>query len=136
MLESGSGPLARKPHLNTRTESHQGGRKSSGGAFSTSNNSQKKGTMGPNVPNDLQSTTSSISSSFVVKDGMLPQFLHHYTIITSNMFVLNMVNHHHLKLRCCLPLLSNFKQINIMATTAYHPVIQKEVDELLAKDAI
>ena len=33
-------------------------------------------------------------------------------------------------------LFHNFKWSNIKAPTADHPVIQKEVDELLAKDAI
>ena len=34
------------------------------------------------------------------------------------------------------PYFHNFKQFSIKAATAYHPIIQKAVDELLAKGAI
>ena len=47
-----------------------------------------------------------------------------------------MVKGHHLQLRCHPHLFHNFKQFNIKAATAHHPVIQKEVDELLDKSAI
>ena len=38
-----------------------------------------------------------------------------------------------LQLRCHPPLLQIFKQFNIKTAMTYHPVIQSEVDELLAK---
>ena len=47
-----------------------------------------------------------------------------------------MVKIHHLQLRCCPLLFHNFKQFNIKAATAHHLISQKEVDELLANDAI
>ena len=50
----------------------------------------------------------------------------------SNRFVLNMVKGHHLQLRSHPTLFCNFKQLNIKPAEA-HPIIQKEVDELLAK---
>ena len=50
--------------------------------------------------------------------------------MVSNRFVLNMVKGHYLQLRCDLPLIHNFKQFNIKATMTYHPIIQKEADEL------
>ena len=46
-----------------------------------------------------------------------------------------MAKGHHLQLRCHLLLFHNFKWFNILAATAY-PIIQKEMDELLAKGAI
>ena len=46
-----------------------------------------------------------------------------------------MVKGHHLQLRYCLMLFYIFKWFNIMAAAAYQPVIQKEVEELLAMDA-
>ena len=52
------------------------------------------------------------------------------------MFALYMVKHHHLQLGCHPPLFHNFRQLFIKATQAHNPVIQKEVDELLAKGAI
>ena len=48
----------------------------------------------------------------------------------------NMVQGYHVQLRCHLPLFHTFKLVNIEATTVHHPVIQREVDELLAKCAI
>ena len=56
--------------------------------------------------------------------------------ITSNRFVLNMVWGHHLQLRSHPLLFHDFWHFNIKAASAHHPVIQKEVDELLAKGAI
>ena len=47
-----------------------------------------------------------------------------------------MVQDHHLQLRYHPPCFCNFKQFNINATLAHYPTIQKEVDELLVKDAI
>ena len=47
-----------------------------------------------------------------------------------------MVQGHHLQLRSHLLLFCNFWQFNVKVAAAYHPNIQKEVDELLAKGAI
>ena len=47
-----------------------------------------------------------------------------------------MVEGHHLQLRSCLPLFGDFQQFNAKAAAAHHPVIQREVDELLAKGTI
>ena len=46
-----------------------------------------------------------------------------------------MVMFHQLQLKYC-PAFHSFKQFNIKAALVHHPVIQKEVDELLAKGAI
>ena len=54
----------------------------------------------------------------------------------SNRFVLNMVWGHHLQLRSHPPLFCDFWHFIVKAAAAHHPVIQKEVDELLAKGAI
>ena len=47
-----------------------------------------------------------------------------------------MVKGHYCQLRACLPLFHNFYWFSIKAAPAHHPVIQKEVQELLAKEAI
>ena len=47
-----------------------------------------------------------------------------------------MVWGHHLQLWSHPPLFHNFQQFNVEAAAAHHPIIQKEVDELLAKGAI
>ena len=43
---------------------------------------------------------------------------------------------HHLQLSSHPPLFHNFWQFNVKVTTAHHPIIQKEVDELLSKGTI
>ena len=67
---------------------------------------------------------------------MLLHFLEEWTGITSNRFVLNMVQRHHLQLRLCPPFFHNFWQFSVKVTAAHHPIIQKVVDELLSKGAI
>ena len=47
-----------------------------------------------------------------------------------------MVWGHHLQLRSHPPLFHNFQQFNVKAAAVHHPIIQKEVDELLAKGVI
>ena len=47
-----------------------------------------------------------------------------------------MVKGHHFQLRCCPPLCYYFKYFNIEVATVYHPVIQKERDEPLAKGTL
>ena len=47
-----------------------------------------------------------------------------------------MVQGDHLQLRSCPPLFHNLWQFNVKAAAAHHPIIQKEVYELLAKVAI
>ena len=95
--------------------------------------------MGVSIPDVPQPSTSSSSSSSTYAPfqvGMLFKFLDQWRSITSNRFVLNMVRGHHLQLRSCPPLFCNFWHFNVKAAAAHHPVIHKEVDELLAKGAI
>ena len=47
-----------------------------------------------------------------------------------------MVQGHHLQLRSHPPLFGNFLQFNVKVAAAHHPIIQKEVDELLSKGVI
>ena len=67
---------------------------------------------------------------------MLFKFFDQCRSITSNRFVLNMVWGHYLQLISHPPLFCDFWHFNVKAAVAHHPVIQKEVDELLAKGAI
>ena len=94
--------------------------------------------MGVSTPDVSQPSTSSSSSSTSApfQVGMLFKFLDQWRSITSNRFVLNMVQGHHLQLRSRPPLFHNFWHFNVKVPAAHHPVIQKEVDELLAKGAI
>ena len=50
--------------------------------------------------------------------------------------MLNVVQGHHLQLRSHPPLFSDFQHFNVKVGAAHYPVIQREVDELLAKGAI
>ena len=90
------------------------------------------------TPDVSQPSTSSSSSSTSApfQVGMLFKFVDQWRSITSNRFVLNMVQGHHLQLRSRPPLFRNFRHFNVKVPAAHHPVIQKEVDELLAKGAI
>ena len=80
--------------------------------------------------------TSSSSSSAVFQVGILFKFFDQWRSITSNRFVLDMVQGHHLQLWSHRPLFDNFQQFNVKAATIHHTIIQKEVDELLAKGVI
>ena len=50
--------------------------------------------------------------------------------------MLNMVKGHHLQFSDHPLSFCNFKWFNIKASMAHHPIIQKEMDELLARGAI
>ena len=65
-------------------------------------------------------------------------FLDQWRSITSNRFVLNMVHSHHLQLRSCHahPCSIIFWLFNVKAAAAHYLIIQKEIDELLAKGVI
>ena len=94
------------------------------------------GVSTPDVSQPSTSSSSSSSTSATFQVGMLFKFFDQWRSITSNRFVLNMVCGHHLQLRSHPPLFCDFWHFNVKAAAAHHPVIQKEVDELLAKGAI
>ena len=97
---------------------------------------KRRDTLGHNVPGVLQSTSSSPSSSPVVQGGTLPTNLNQSRSITVSRFVLNMVKGHHLQFRWHCLLCHNFKWFIIKAAMAHHPIIQEEVEKMLAKGAI
>ena len=82
----------------------------------------------------LQATMSS-SSSYNVQVDTLHEFLNQWSSMTPNTSVLNIIKSHH-QLRSHPPLFHNFKQFNSKAVAANHTIIQQEVDEMLAKEAI
>ena len=90
----------------------------------------------PDMPEPSTSSSSSSSTSATFQVGILLQFFDQWRSITSNRFVLNMVQVHHLQLRSHPPLFHDFQHFNVRVAAAHHPIIQKEVDELLAKGAI
>ena len=90
----------------------------------------------PDVTQPSTSSSSSSSTSTTFQVGMLFKFFDQWRSITSNRFVLNMVWGHHLQLKSHPPLFRYFRHFNVKAAAAHHPVIQKEVDELLPKGAI
>ena len=95
-----------------------------------------KGSVEVGTPDVPQSSSSSSSSSVVFQVGILFKYFDQWRSIISTRFVLNIVLGHHLQLRSCPPLFPNFWQFNVKVAEAHHPVIQKEVDELLAKGAV
>ena len=59
--------MAKKPHFETRPDNCQVSRKSSGHASSSSIDSREKKIQGDSIPDELHSTTSSMSSSSVAQ---------------------------------------------------------------------
>ena len=96
----------------------------------------RRGAMGDGTPDVALSTASSSSSSTVLQVGMLSHFLNEWRSISSNRFVLNMVWGHHFQLILYPPMFCNFQLFNVMVAATHHPIIQKEMDELLAKEVI
>ena len=95
-----------------------------------------KGSVGVGTPDVSWSSASSSSSSVVFQVGMLFKISDQWGSITSNRFVLNMVQGHHRQLWSHPSFFCNFWQCNVKVATAHHPLIQKEVGELLAKGAV
>ena len=85
----------RGPHLENGKEAHLSGKKSTSGSVSTSSiESRRKGGMGvstPDVSEPSTSSSSSLSTSATFQVGMLFKFFDQWRSITSNRFVLNMV---------------------------------------------
>ena len=104
------------------------------GSVSTSSAVTRR--KGVDTPDVSQSSAPSSSSSAVFQVCMLFKFFDQWRSIMSNRFVLYMVWGHHLQLSYHPPLFCNFWQFNVKAAAAHHPIIQKEVDELLAKGAV
>ena len=124
-------------NLESGNEAHPSGKKSAGSSVSTSStNTRRKGVMGVGTPDVSWSSASSSSTSAVFQVGMLFKFFDQWRNITSNRFVLNIVCGHHLQLQSHPPLFCNFWQFNVKVATTHDPIIDKEVDELLAKGAI
>ena len=119
---SSGASLAKRPHLESGTETHPGGKKSAGSGVSASSaDGRKKGDCGVSTPDVSQSTASSSREN---------------RSIMSYRIVLHMVQCHHLQLRSHPPLFCNFWQFNVKVAAAHHPIIQMEVDELLSKGVI
>ena len=84
----------------------------------------------------LTSSASSLSTTATFHVCMLFKFFDQWRSITSNRFVHNMVWGHHLQLRSHPPLFCDFQCFNVKVAAAHYPVIQREVDVLLAKGVI
>ena len=99
---------------------------------------EERGGMGVSTPDVPEPSTSSASpsTSAAYQVGMLFKFFDQWRSITSNRFVLNMVQGHHIQLRSHPPLLHDFQHFNVKVVAAHPPVIQRVVDELLAKGEI
>ena len=92
--------LPKWPHLESGSEAHLHGKKSTGGTVSTSQEGKLGMGVGtPDVPQPSTSSSSSSSTSATFQVGMLFKFFDQWKSITSNRLVLNMVQGHHLQLR-------------------------------------
>ena len=129
--------LAGRPHLESSTEIHPGGKKSASGSVSASSaDARRKEGHGY-----WCSWCITVLSLLIILIFGLPgcyafPFFDQWRSITSNRFVFNMVQGHHLQLRSCPPLFHNFQQFSTKVVAGHHPIIQKEVDELLSKEEI
>ena len=82
-------PFAKRPHLESGNKAHPSDKKSAGGNVTmSSTDTRMKGVCG--------SQHASSSSSSVFQVGMLFRYFDQWRSITSNRFVLNMVQGHHL----------------------------------------
>ena len=125
--------LPKRPHLESGNEVHLSGKKSVGGSVSTSSAETRRKVGIPDVPESSASSPSSSSTSAAFQVGMFFKFFYQWRSITSNRFMLSKGWGHYLQLRSHPPLFCDFQQFNVKAVAAHHPVIQREVDELLAK---
>ena len=89
---SSGASLAKRPHLESRTETHPDGKKSGGGSVSAScADARKGGGHGISTPDVSQSTSYLLFLSLVLQVGMPSHFLDQWGSIASNKFVLNIV---------------------------------------------
>ena len=132
--ESDAASLAKKLCLDTNLDGCAGGRKSAKGMSTRTTGSRKKRNHGGWYFWCV--TVFAYITSSVMQVGSLPKFLDQWRSITSKRYVLNTVKGHHHQLRCCPLLFCNYRQFNIKAALAHHPIIYREVDELLAKGTI
>ena len=96
---------------------------------------EKRGAVPDGIPDVLQCTASSASSSSVVQIGTLPQLLGHWRSITSDRFVLIWLKVTIFSFGAILHYSIISNGFNNKAATDHPSVIQKEADELLAKGA-
>ena len=82
----------------------------------------------------LQSTL--LSTSSLVQVGTPPQYIDQWRSITSKRLMLNIITGPHLQFRSHTLLFHSFKWFNIDTAKFHHPVMQKEVNGLLSRDAI
>ena len=134
VLVFGDAFLAQKPHLVTKTESYQGGSNSPGSASTSSTYPNMKGHHGGQC-SWCVTVNIFFTITFIHCTGLYTSktILDQWRGLTFNWLVFNMVKGHHLQLRCHPLLFHIFTWFNIKANMVHHPIIQKEVDELLAK---
>ena len=76
-------------------------------------------TLDASTPDVPKPSPSSSSTSATFQVGMLFKYFDQWRSITSNRFVLNMVQGHHLQLRSRPPLFCDFWHFNVKAATAH-----------------
>ena len=100
VLRTSGEPLTKRPHLENGNKAHLSGKRSASGSVSTSSaESRRKWGMGVSVPDVPEPSTSPASSSSISATfhvGMLFKLFDQWRSITSNRFVLNMVQGHDL----------------------------------------
>ena len=132
--------LPKKPYLESGNEAHPHGKKAAGGTVSTcSTESRRK--VGHGGWHSCCATALHLFILLIiyicnVSGWYAFQIFEQRRSITSNRFVLNMVWGHHLQLRSHPPLFCDFWHFNVKMAAVHHPIIQKEVYELLGKGAI
>ena len=134
---SSGASLAKRPHLESGNEAFPSGKKSPGGSVSTSSaDTRRKEAMGVST-HDVSQSSASSSSSAVFQVGMLFNFLitGEALLLTGMCLIWYRLTIFSLE-RSCPPLFCNFWQFNVKVAAAHHPIIQKEVDELLSKEVI
>ena len=129
--ETCSASFSKKSELGSKPDSHQGERKSFGDVSTSSTDSSKKGTCGGW---HSWCVTVFITIIFMCCAGWYTSWIK-WRSITSNGLGLIWQRFTIFSLGATLCLFHNFRWFNKKAALAHHPIIQKEVDELLAKGA-
>ena len=136
VLVSNGLPLALKTYFTTRTERHQSGRKSAWAHLLVPLTLGRRGTMGAVF---LMCYSLQLHQHYV---HLLCRLVHFQKFwikgeaLPSVGLYLIWLQVPHLQLRWHTLFFHNFKLFNTKAAMAHHPIIQKDVDELLARDAI
>ena len=132
--QSAGASLALNPHFDTRTESHQSNRKSAQVCLPVLLSLRRRGAI--DMVLFILSTAYNFINIISCAGWYTSKTVYQWRSITSYRFILRWLKVTIFSLDASLCCSIIFKLFNIKAALAHHPIIQKEVDKLLAKGVI